>query len=189
MAPAPARPPRSPLVDFPQRAQLRTHHRSKTRSEYPTLQELHRHPAQRSALTLNDWEAALKTPCARRRRHPDGRDPRPRDHGRCVRQTGHLCLITLRQPFNRAIDRIINFFPEGAASWLLVDLSLNLGVSSSCCRWSGPVPAVGSYSAHRHRRPHLPGRDPRSKRNHEALPRARHADPSTRALRSVSSPT
>jgi twitching motility protein PilU len=42
-------------------------------------------------------------------------------------ETGHLCLATLHaNNANQAIDRIVNFFPEGARKQALMDLSLNL---------------------------------------------------------------
>lgn len=42
-------------------------------------------------------------------------------------ETGHLCLATLHaNNANQALDRIINFFPEGKRQQLLMDLSLNL---------------------------------------------------------------
>ncbi|MBH9551763.1 PilT/PilU family type 4a pilus ATPase [Inhella sp. 4Y17] len=42
-------------------------------------------------------------------------------------ETGHLCMSTLHaNNANQAIDRILNFFPEGARHQALVDLSLNL---------------------------------------------------------------
>jgi twitching motility protein PilU len=42
-------------------------------------------------------------------------------------ETGHLCLSTLHaNNSNQALDRVINFFPEGARTQLLIDLSLNL---------------------------------------------------------------
>jgi len=42
-------------------------------------------------------------------------------------ETGHLCLSTLHaNNANQALDRVINFFPEGARQQLLIDLSLNL---------------------------------------------------------------
>ncbi len=49
------------------------------------------------------------------RRDPDGRNPRPRDHGARggLRRDRHLCLATLHaNSANQALDRIINFFPE-----------------------------------------------------------------------------
>ena len=42
-------------------------------------------------------------------------------------ETGHLCLSTLHSNnANQALDRILNFFPDGARPQLLLDLSLNL---------------------------------------------------------------
>lgn len=42
-------------------------------------------------------------------------------------ETGHLCIATMHSNnANQALDRIINFFPEGRRSQLLQDLSLNL---------------------------------------------------------------
>ena len=41
--------------------------------------------------------------------------------------TGHLCLSTLHaNNANGALERIVNFFPDGAREQLLMDLSLNL---------------------------------------------------------------
>jgi len=42
-------------------------------------------------------------------------------------ETGHLVLATLHaNSSNQALDRIINFFPEGKREQLLMDLSLNI---------------------------------------------------------------
>ncbi len=42
-------------------------------------------------------------------------------------ETGHLCIATMHSNnANQALDRIINFFPDGRRSQLLQDLSLNL---------------------------------------------------------------
>ncbi|TCO81024.1 twitching motility protein PilU [Plasticicumulans lactativorans] len=42
-------------------------------------------------------------------------------------ETGHLCLSTLHANHSSgALDRIVNFFPEGARQQLLLDLSMNL---------------------------------------------------------------
>ncbi|MBX2869216.1 MAG: PilT/PilU family type 4a pilus ATPase [Acidiferrobacterales bacterium] len=42
-------------------------------------------------------------------------------------ETGHLCMATLHANNTyQALDRIINFFPEGRKSQLLMDLSMNL---------------------------------------------------------------
>lgn len=63
-------------------------------------------------------------------------------------ETGHLCLATLHaNNANQAIDRIMNFFPEGAHRQLMTDLSLNLRAIVSQRLLSGSadksrVPAV-----------------------------------------------
>lgn len=42
-------------------------------------------------------------------------------------ETGHLCLSTLHaNNSNGALDRIVNFFPDGAREQLLMDMALNL---------------------------------------------------------------
>ncbi len=54
-------------------------------------------------------------------------DRQTMQHAIAYAETGHLCLSTLHSNnANQAIDRILNFFPEGARSQLLLDLSLNL---------------------------------------------------------------
>lgn len=57
-------------------------------------------------------------------------------------ETGHLCLSTLHaNNANQAIERIINFFPEGARKQTLMDLSLNLkGVVAQRL-----IPGVGAH--------------------------------------------
>jgi len=48
------------------------------------------------------------------------------DHAIAFAETGHLCLATLHaNNANKAMDRIINFFPEDRRNQLLMDLSLN----------------------------------------------------------------
>lgn len=55
------------------------------------------------------------------------RDREAMQHAMVYSETGHLVLSTLHaNNANQALDRIINFFPEGARSQLLMDLSLNL---------------------------------------------------------------
>src|SRR3990167_10290748 len=49
------------------------------------------------------------------------------EHAVAFAETGHLCLGTLHaNSANKALDRIINFFPEDRRAQLLMDLSLNL---------------------------------------------------------------
>ncbi|MGF1525285.1 MAG: PilT/PilU family type 4a pilus ATPase [Candidatus Competibacterales bacterium] len=62
-------------------------------------------------------------------------------------ETGHLCLSTLHASnANGALERIVNFFPEGARDQLLMDLALNLRaiISQRLIRslGGGRVPAV-----------------------------------------------
>jgi twitching motility protein PilU len=48
------------------------------------------------------------------------------EYGIQFSETGHLCLATLHaNSANKALDRIINFFPEERRTQLLMDLSLN----------------------------------------------------------------
>src|ERR671937_107273 len=76
------------------------------------------------------WQAALKNTL---RQAPDViligeiRDRETMEHAIAFAETGHLCLSTLHaNNANQAMDRIINFFPEGRRQQLLMDLSLNL---------------------------------------------------------------
>ncbi|WP_374669581.1 PilT/PilU family type 4a pilus ATPase [Ramlibacter sp.] len=55
------------------------------------------------------------------------RDEETMNHAMKYAETGHLCLATLHSNnANQAVDRMINFFPEGARKQALLDLSLNL---------------------------------------------------------------
>lgn len=55
------------------------------------------------------------------------RDRETMQHAIAYAETGHLCLSTLHaNNANQALDRIMNFFPEGAHKQLLTDLSVNL---------------------------------------------------------------
>jgi twitching motility protein PilU len=55
------------------------------------------------------------------------RDQLTMQHALNYAETGHLCLSTLHaNNANQAIERIINFFPEGSRRQTLMDLSLNL---------------------------------------------------------------
>lgn len=55
------------------------------------------------------------------------RDRETMKHAIAYAETGHLCLSTLHaNNANQTLDRIINFFPDGARHQLLIDLSLNL---------------------------------------------------------------
>ena len=55
------------------------------------------------------------------------RDLATMQHALNYAETGHLCVSTLHaNNANQAIERIINFFPEGARHQILMDLSLNL---------------------------------------------------------------
>ncbi|MBK1687462.1 PilT/PilU family type 4a pilus ATPase [Rubrivivax gelatinosus] len=76
------------------------------------------------------WEQALKNTL---RQAPDVilmgeiRDRETMEHAVAFSETGHLCMATLHaNSANRALDRIINFFPEERRGQLLMDLSLNL---------------------------------------------------------------
>lgn len=55
------------------------------------------------------------------------RDQLTMQHALNYAETGHLCLSTLHaNNANQAIERIVNFFPEGSRKQTLMDLSLNL---------------------------------------------------------------
>jgi len=55
------------------------------------------------------------------------RDEETMRHALHYAETGHLCISTLHaNNANQAVDRIINFFPEGARHQILLDLSMNL---------------------------------------------------------------
>lgn len=55
------------------------------------------------------------------------RDRETMSHAIEFAETGHLCVATLHaNNTNQAMDRIINFFPEGVRPQVLLDLSLNL---------------------------------------------------------------
>jgi len=55
------------------------------------------------------------------------RDEETMRHALHYAETGHLCVSTLHaNNANQAVDRIINFFPEGARHQVLLDLSMNL---------------------------------------------------------------
>ena len=76
------------------------------------------------------WHSALKNTL---RQAPDViligeiRDQETMEHAISFAETGHLCISTLHaNNANQALDRIINFFPEGKRTQLLLDLSLNL---------------------------------------------------------------
>ena len=78
----------------------------------------------------DSWEAALKNTL---RQAPDViligeiREMEVMEHAVAFAETGHLALGTLHaNNSNQAMDRIINFFPEGRRHQLLMDLSLNL---------------------------------------------------------------
>ena len=78
----------------------------------------------------DSWETALKNTL---RQAPDViligeiRDMEVMEHAVAFAETGHLALGTLHaNNSNQAMDRIINFFPEGRRHQLLMDLSLNL---------------------------------------------------------------
>src|SRR3977135_3961572 len=78
----------------------------------------------------DSWHAALKNTL---RQAPDViligeiRDRETMDYAIAFAETGHLCMATLHaNSSNQALDRIINFFPEGRPHQLLMDLSLNI---------------------------------------------------------------
>jgi twitching motility protein PilU len=55
------------------------------------------------------------------------RDRETMEYGIQFAETGHLVLATLHaNSSNQALDRIINFFPDGRREQLLMDLSLNI---------------------------------------------------------------
>ncbi|MDG2376167.1 MAG: PilT/PilU family type 4a pilus ATPase [Woeseiaceae bacterium] len=77
----------------------------------------------------DSWHAALKNTL---RQAPDViligeiRDRETMEYGIQFAETGHLCLATLHaNNANKAIYRIINFFPEERRQQLLMDMSLN----------------------------------------------------------------
>jgi twitching motility protein PilU len=60
------------------------------------------------------------------------RDQVTMQHAIAYAETGHLCLSTLHaNNANQALERIINFFPDGAHRQLLQDLSINLRATIS----------------------------------------------------------
>ena len=78
----------------------------------------------------DSWHSALKNTL---RQAPDViligeiREMEVMEHAVAFAETGHLALGTLHaNNSNQAMDRIINFFPEGRRHQLLMDLSLNL---------------------------------------------------------------
>jgi twitching motility protein PilU len=78
----------------------------------------------------DSWHAALKNTL---RQAPDViligeiRDRETMEYGIQFAETGHLVLATLHaNSSNQALDRIINFFPDGRREQLLMDLSLNI---------------------------------------------------------------
>lgn len=78
----------------------------------------------------DNWDIALKNTL---RQAPDVilfgeiRDRETMEFGIAFAETGHLAVATLHaNSSNRALDRIINFFPEERRQQLLMDLSLNL---------------------------------------------------------------
>jgi twitching motility protein PilU len=99
------------------------------------IEYVHRHKGclitQREVgVDTESFESALKNTL---RQAPDViligeiRDRDTMDHAIAFAETGHLCLATLHaNNTNQALDRIINFFPEGRRHQLLIDLSHNL---------------------------------------------------------------
>lgn len=78
----------------------------------------------------HSWQAALKNTL---RQAPDMifigeiRDRETMEHAIAFSETGHLVVSTLHaNNANQALDRIINFFPEGRREQLLQDLANNL---------------------------------------------------------------
>src|SRR5690242_11343718 len=78
----------------------------------------------------DSWMAALKNTL---RQAPDViligeiRDRETMDYAIAFAETGHLAMATLHaNSANRALDRIINFFPEERKHQVLMDLSLNI---------------------------------------------------------------
>ena len=68
-------------------------------------------------------------------------------HALAYAETGHLCLATLHASnANQAVNRILNFFPEGERNQVLVDLSMNLRAVISqrllSAKDGGRIPAV-----------------------------------------------
>ncbi len=146
-------------------------------------------------IDTDGWEAALKNTLAPgARRHPDGRDPRPRDHGTCggVRRDrppvhGHPARQQ-RQPGAGPDHQLL---PRRAAP-AAADGPV---AEPQGHRVAAPAAARGRQGPHRRRRDHaehpagrrhdLQGRGRRVEGADEAFARARHADLRPGPVRSV----
>jgi twitching motility protein PilU len=136
------------MVDYRNENALRPHHHDRGPGGVRApAQELHRHAARGRPGHRQLGRRAEEHAAPGARRHPDGRDPRPRDDGAtriAFAETGHLCLATLHaNSANQALDRIINFFPDERRDQLLMDLSLNLrgrGLAAPAARANGRGP-------------------------------------------------
>lgn len=111
----------------------------KTRGHIVTIEDpveyVHQHKGcvithREVGVDTDSWHAALKNTL---RQAPDViligeiRDRETMEYGIQFAETGHLVLATLHaNSSNQALDRIINFFPDGRREQLLMDLSLNI---------------------------------------------------------------
>ncbi len=111
----------------------------KTRGHIVTIEDpveyVHQHKGcvithREIGVDTDSWHAALKNTL---RQAPDViligeiRDRETMEYGIQFAETGHLVLATLHaNSSNQALDRIINFFPDGRREQLLMDLSLNI---------------------------------------------------------------
>jgi twitching motility protein PilU len=82
---------------------------------------------QRKSVDTRSFHAALKNTCASAGRDPDWRDSwTARPWFLAFADAGYLAISTLHaNNANRALDRIINFFPHRRPQKLLIDLSNN----------------------------------------------------------------
>ncbi|MEZ5459118.1 MAG: PilT/PilU family type 4a pilus ATPase [Steroidobacteraceae bacterium] len=111
----------------------------KTRGHIVTIEDpveyVHQHKGcvvthREVGVDTDSWHAALKNTL---RQAPDViligeiRDRETMEYGIQFAETGHLVLATLHaNSSNQALDRIINFFPDGRREQQLMDLSLNI---------------------------------------------------------------
>jgi twitching motility protein PilU len=115
------------------------HRNEKTRGHIVTIEDpveyVHPHKGcivthREVGVDTDSWHMALKNTL---RQAPDViligeiRDRETMEYGIQFAETGHLVLATLHaNSSNQALDRIINFFPDGRREQLLMDLSLNI---------------------------------------------------------------
>ena len=142
----------------------------------------------------HSWEAALKNAL---RQAPDVilmgevRDRETMEHAVTFAETGHLCLATLHaNNANQAIDRIINFFPRGAAATAADGPVGEPAVHHLAATGAhGGRAAQGGRGNHDQltadRRQDLQGPVPRDQGHHGTLARAGHAHLRLGAVRAV----